>query len=456
MFSNTWRLVAIVCGFLLAVVGLFADAFGIGKPGFGERQTLLFLAGLLGLAAGALGARRSTPGDPGSDSSPFERVQRAYVGLGVLLLNTLLLVFALNAVLWLGFAITDRLGWTVPEAEGEGIVGALAILRVTRLVGFWTNLEQDSPLALDDAELTSIYPGWTRGDVRHLLRESRGRPLIYQPFSQFGEQAYAGRFVNVSPHGFRIAPEQGPWPMDPRRRNVWVFGGSTTFGYGLPDDETIPTFLQSALNQALAPPVAVYNFGQGYFYSSQGLALFYRLLIARDVRPDAVVFIDGINESMAEPFYSEALRTMVRAPYQAPYARVQPRPLADGEAVVARYLKNRALIRSWCELAGIRPLFVWQPSPAWRYDLNHHLFPSDDFQPQEVDGRLLGQSAHYASLARQIAETELELAPDFLDLSGLQDDLQRPLYVDHLHYTADFSRVIAERIAERLLAPPLD
>ncbi len=456
MLSNIWRIATIACGVLLTVVSLFADRFGIGRPGFGERQTVMFIVGLLLLAAGVLAFRRQTvTSAPGSASTPFERWQRAYVGVAVLLLNTVLLLAVLNVALWLGFAVTDRLGWTVPEPETEGIVGALAILRVTRLAAFWTNLEQDSPLSLNDADLASIYPGWTRDNVTHLLRESRGRKLAYRPFSQFGEQVYSGRYVNVSEHGFRIAPNQGPWPMSSEHFNIWVFGGSTTFGYGLPDAETIPAYLQSALDEKFDASgdrvLAVYNFGQGYFYSSQELALFYRLLVSEDVRPNVVIFIDGINESMKEPFYSEALRTMVRAPYQAPYARVRPVPLADGDQVVVRYLKNRDLIRSWCDLHHIRPLFVWQPSPAWQYDLTHHLFPSDDFQPRDVRGQRLGQSSHYASMARQVESSDLGAAPDFLDLSGIQADAERPLYVDHVHYAAELSRAIAERIARRVV-----
>ncbi len=445
MQSTFWPIATVTVGTLLVGLGLFADHLGIGQPGFGERQTVLFVVGLFCLLAGLLAFRRSSASSA-NEGTWFDHMHRGYVGFAVLLLNTLLLVIVLNGALWLGFAVTDRLGWTVAEPESEGLVSVLAILRVTRLAAFWTNLEQDSPLSLSDDELASIYPGWTREDVAYLLRESRGRKLGYEPFSQFGEQAYTGRYVNVSEHGFRIAPRRDEWPMLPDMLNVWVFGGSTTFGYGLPDAETIPAHLAAEL----APNVAVYNFGQGYFYSSQELALFYRLLVSTEVLPEFVIFIDGINESMAEPFYSEALRTMVRAPYQAPYARVQPRPLADGDQVFERYLKNQSLIRSWCEPRNIRPIFVWQPSPAWQYDLAHHLFPSDDFQPRDVRGQHLGQSSHYASMARKLEATQLGASPNFLDLSGIQADVEKPLYVDHVHYTAEMSRTIAERISERV------
>ena len=449
---SVWRFGALAGGVLLLALSLLADRLGIGKPGFGERQILLFVGGVaLVLGSLGLGWGRRRGGGNSVSGRPLRRLRRAYVAAAVLLLNTLLLLAAVNGVLWLGFKISDRFGWTVPEPESEGILGTIAILRVARLAAFRLDPEENSPLLLDDEDLARIYPGWSREEVTSLVQESRRRKLEYRAFSQFGEGRYAGRYVNVSEHGFRRSRAQGPWPMSPSATNLWIFGGSTTFGYGLPDDETVPSFVQQALARELpGATVAVYNFGQGFYYSSQELALFYSLLLSQDVLPTVAVFVDGVNESMREPFYSEALRTMVRAPYLAPYARVRPVPLADGEQVVARYLENRRLIESWCAVHGIRPLFVWQPSPAWKYDLRYHLFPSDDFAPANVGGALLGQSPHYAAMERHLARSDLGAARDFLNLAGIQEGRREPLYVDHVHYTAELSREIGERIGRRL------
>lgn len=456
----SWRMAAIAAGAAMAAFALFADRFGLGKPGFGERQALLFVAGVaLALAGWSLGggvARADSGGRASASGGALAGIRRAYLAAAVLLLNTLLLLAALDGALWLGFAISDRAGWTAPEPESEGLVGALALLRLARLASFRVHPEPNSPLRLDDADLARIYPGWSRGEVRRLIEESRLRKLEYQPFSQFGEARYAGRHVNVTEHGFRRSSAQGPWPMASSKLNVWVFGGSTTFGYGLPDDETLPSSLQRSLSRELPEAaVAVYNFGQGYYYSSQELALFYRLLVSSETLPAVAVFIDGVNESMREPFYSEALRTLVRAPYLAPYARVRPSPLEGGEQVVARYLENQRLITAWCDAHGIRPLFVWQPSPAWKYDLRYHLFPSADFSGEIQGDALLGQSPHYAALERHLEQRPVETddlarSPSFLSLADLQVGRQEPLYVDHVHYTAAFSREIAERIAARL------
>src|SRR5262249_54092213 len=151
-----------------------------------------------------------------------------------------------------------------------------------------------------------IYPGWSRARVAALLAESRGRALRFDPWTQFREKPFRGRFFHVEEPGYREVRDPGPWPMDRAAHNVWVFGGSTTFGYGLPDEETIPSHLQEALRSRYpGASIHVYNFGQGYFYSGQELALFASLLAGGSAPPEIALFIDGINEHQAEPFYSD-------------------------------------------------------------------------------------------------------------------------------------------------------
>lgn len=70
---------------------------------------------------------------------------------------------------------------------------------------------------------------------------------------------------------------------------VWVFGGSTTYGYGLSDVETIPSRLQAYTN------LRVRNFGHGHYYSAQENLLLQENIL-RNTPPKIAIFIDGINE----------------------------------------------------------------------------------------------------------------------------------------------------------------
>lgn len=79
------------------------------------------------------------------------------------------------------------------------------------------------------------------------------------------------------------------WLSEPKR-HTFVFGGSTTFGYGVPDDETVVAYLNRK-----KPHDIHLNFGVEAYDSIREVdKLIY--LIRKGCRPRYVIFIDGINE----------------------------------------------------------------------------------------------------------------------------------------------------------------
>ncbi|HSG40223.1 MAG TPA: SGNH/GDSL hydrolase family protein [Thermoanaerobaculia bacterium] len=431
-------IVRLVAGALL-FLGLASDFLGIGQPGFGERQAVLTLAGLVLLASSFLRRR----GGEGGRST--------YTTVAVVLLNTVLGFVLLNLLIAVGFALTDSAGITKkPELGIDSPLRRLSLIRLAQSVGGGMWKRTLPTLALDDRELARIYPGWPRQRVEELLAESRQRPLRFNPYTQFQEKPFRGRFVNVVEPGYRLGRDPGPWPMAQGVHNVWVFGGSTTFGYGLPDGETIPSLLQASLRRRFpGAPIRVYNFGQGYFYSAQELALLQSLLAAGSAPPQVAVFIDGINEHQREPYYSDHLRKLIQSPVQAMLSGPEGSSFGNGEDTVARWLRHKRAIEGICASFGIKPLFVWQPAPDWRYDLRHHpLWWERGEKPPA--GPVFGESVHYAAMEAMMARSPEGLGRNFLWLGDLQKDERRPLYVDRLHYTAAFAKEIAERIAGRV------
>lgn len=51
--------------------------------------------------------------------------------------------------------------------------------------------------------------------------------------------------------------------------NIFIFGGSTTFSYGVKDEQTVALYLQEFLSNKLGRDVKVYNFGRIYYYYTQ-------------------------------------------------------------------------------------------------------------------------------------------------------------------------------------------
>src|SRR5215471_10020220 len=128
-----------------------------------------------------------------------------YVATAVVVLNILLLALALDGA----WSVVHR--WRHPYDPVKGVAHAMLY---------------------DYADvMPRVYPGRSPETIRALLLETWSRPYQYEAYTGFRETPMRGRFVNISADGFRGNGRPQPWP--PPRSAVFVFGGSTTFGYGL-------------------------------------------------------------------------------------------------------------------------------------------------------------------------------------------------------------------------------
>jgi hypothetical protein len=371
-----------------------------------------------------------------------QKLRNAYRSLALLIFNTLLLLVLCNGVSFF------LLSWRNPEINERGA------------------------LRYGMSKLTQVYAGWQESEIRQLLQETWSQVYVYEPFVQFKERAVTGKYVNVSSEGIRFVKNQGPWPPDPKNYNVFVFGGSTTFGYGVPDGEAIPSYLQDEFAAwQCQRSIRVYNFARAHYYSSQERVLFERLLSA-GWQPDAVIFIDGLNEffySEDEPKFSNRLRyLMVEDERQLSLRVLKELPVVQlakslwssrdvaatvldpaaaeraSRQVLEHWQTNKQLIEAVAQDYGIRSFFIWQPVPTYGYDLNAHIFYSgvDSFfgehQRSGNGYRMMNQVRH---------QPPLRDSRNFLWLADMQNRRREPLYVDAVHYTAQFAREIAREIS---------
>jgi hypothetical protein len=319
----------------------------------------------------------------------------------------------------------------------------------------------------------------------------------YEDYTGFRPPAWAGKYVNISGHGFRSVGEdaQGPWPIESSNFNIFFFGGSTTLNVG-PDWTSVPRYLQDALNERGIGdrPVRAYNFGRGAYHSTQERILFQQLLVQGAV-PDQAVFFDGVNEyyfmdgqTAVAGFFTQALAGVMRESKEARESRLLAKPkwqrgseflwslpffklleiYGEGIAKMSgkvedapyrplpveperlmpateRYLENKRQIEAICSDYGILPVFVWQPSPAYKYDLNHHVALNHHYGLGGHERSGVGYGLIKERLDRQ------PLGHNFVWLADIQEYEQRPLYLDNMHYTSAFSRVIANHIAEAMV-----
>lgn len=331
----------------------------------------------------------------------------------------------------------------------------------------------------DLVNLAKAYPNYSADTIREILDETWSMQVIYSSYVQFKEPAKQGKHVNVSPNGFRLnkASEEHPYPLEKDAINIFVFGGSTIFGYGLRDNETIPAQLEEMMRK-INPRVRVYNFGRAYYFSSQERVLFEKLLTAGQV-PDAIIVIDGLNdfynpdgELTYNGFLKDALdntfyvaqkkffaelpvvnlarfcRGLIRKKLTPPPKKTVSTAVADetvARTVLNRYLTNVQLIKSISDQLGIKSFFVWQPVPEYKMDIASHPFY---FHGDQVDAN---RKKGY-ELAKNILPKEF---PDLIWAAEISPTCTGN-FVDKVHYSAKFNREIAEFIFNKVAPSALD
>lgn len=373
-------------------------------------------------------------------ASYLAQIKRVYFRLAQLLLNTVILLILLN-------------------------VGAWIILKILPKDHYPQNYFQT---------LKSVHADLVPAEIDRLFAETNlERKFRYAPYLDLVEGKYTGKYVNVTESGFRPITDQGPWPPDEEFYNIFVFGGSTTFGYGVADDQTIPAYLKKQLPEYGSKKVRVYNFGQGYFYSTQEMMLLMSL-VKQGNKPDMAIFIDGLNDfiyredaSVYSPVFRETLeadatklrlRQLVELmPMMGFYSRVKtyfkntstsvPNKMQklDKEVIpqlINRYLTNLRLIEAISGGYDITPVFVIQPVPSYHNNDETYPFRNEIGQDLEI------HNYAYSQLEEKIKGSGK--AKDIVWCADIQKQFTQLLYVDRVHYTPFMSEKLAECIVADL------
>lgn len=155
--------------------------------------------------------------------------------------------------------------------------------------------------------------------------------------------------LSIDEHGLRVTPFISSEPTKTPIK-LFAFGGSTMWGEGVRDDQTIASYLQQALSERLNHPVQVTNFGQRGWVSTQGLAMLLLQLQQGNV-PDVVVFYDGYNDTYAP-------NSGARPGHPEDFDNLEARN-AGRVASIARFVQSTNIGRLLIDLTGFRP----QPTP---------------------------------------------------------------------------------------------
>jgi hypothetical protein len=299
----------------------------------------------------------------------------------------------------------------------------------------------------------SAYRHMSRDQIQDLLAWTANPGFVYEPWLGFKERARSSTYVNVSDLGIRFN-RPGENPDRKIEGSVWFFGGSTTFGWGVADNETIPAQLENLIKQP------VVNLGHAHYFSAHENFLLSSLLKS-GFKPKTVIFLDGINE-MCEVL-----------PYRMEFTR----------------LFSKAQTYSWDPAEVFKPLFrVAQKLETWLQPPRRNVLPSEECVPYKRPLSLATVVAANLAERRDIcgsynlkchnfvqpfagvhgmhedrvtlpAEDRKQMSEKFDYLSPTWkrfgaafindslDCLHEHAYVDGTHYSASASRSIAKAIA---------
>ena len=351
--------------------------------------------------------------------------------------------------------------------------------------------------ALDERQFAAAYDeaGY---DVATLFREFHATErIIYEPYTVWDRRYYPGDLISIDFGGFRRTTNNSD-AEDALR--VWVFGGSTAWGEGAPDDETIPSHLAGLMN-AWGVDTTVKNLGERGYVSTQEVVLLYRELQAGG-RPDVVVFYDGINDAAAASNWpevpgshvslhrirdrfrfgevpSERRREFVRSLgiYKASRivldrleARdksvrdrrddadidITPRFLdanfrfLGGQAVDV-WLANHRLVTALGDEFGFTALFVLQPS-LWTHGKPLHVSERRilaEHLERRAMTHIMATRAEMSTILGERREDDT-LPSNVHDLGDAFSTVEEPVYIDYVHTAGPGYRIVAEALFERL------
>jgi lysophospholipase L1-like esterase len=373
---------------------------------------------------------------------------------------------------------------------GWSIFGITLVALLLTEAGFrmiFTVRDRLSALPVPDRRvLVEGYHGadWPREHYRELeLLEDRWQPYVY-----FRQKPFRGKTVAIDAEGLRATWQPPPERDDGQERKrfkILMLGGSSLWGFGARDEQTIPSLLARTLHER-GWRVELKNMSEiGYVSTQEAIAL-YRELQA-GYRPSVVIFYDGVNDTTSAFLGGQAGLTTneinrreefnllqrpvrlaaalagklvkdsgsyrfaqsVRRRFEQGTLAAQPalskdalHELADG--VVDRYAANLGLVAALGRGFGFRPLFYWQPVVFTKPVLAP--FEREEARKYGWTERMFGEV-----YARVRASTELQANPAFHDLSGIFADSKNLVFIDYCHIVESANERIAAEMAKGVI-----
>ncbi len=321
--------------------------------------------------------------------------------------------------------------------------------------------------------------------IRQVYEEYAPVNIKFSRYVHYQAVPVSGEYVNAGSDGLRATWNPTKFAAS-KPKQIFIFGGSTVFGWvDTRDDYTIPSQVSKLINQA-EPKYLVSNYAQPAYNSNQALIKLI-FLLKGGLRPGHVVFYGGYNDVIGsyegndpDAFISEgwikekleasnlkltsfifknlirdncrtcvALTTLIRksSPGFGRVAEIKGFNLDDSKLTLLavgiknNYLNLLSVLDKLSSAYNFKYSVIWQPS----------LFLEKDTIGEEEKLRVLDWRMEDQSLTRLYKYTNQEVetvkSKNFFDFSKILHNRKEQLYLDSAHVTESGNAIVASEIA---------
>ena len=293
----------------------------------------------------------------------------------------------------------------------------------------------------------------------------------YEAYVGWERQPFQGQTINIDATGVRKSEPSHCEAGDKPVFTIWMFGGSTIWGAGVPDWLTIPSLLAARFEKD-GRPVCVRNFGEKAWVSTQETIKLMLELKRGGRKPDLVIFYDGpadvyetyqSGQAGLHQNFADTKRTLegratsgtggFRYLLESNTAKVlfhgqaQNRPptaLGDADSIaratVRCYLENIQMVQALAREYKFEPYFFWEPELA----TGHKRLTAEEESARaaakkQTPGMEEASQASYALLSS-------EARPPVFPIADALDSATDTVYFDEAHITGEGNELVAGRI----------
>jgi lysophospholipase L1-like esterase len=381
------------------------------------------------------------------------------------------------------FMIALQTGWSI-----VGITVLLLLFLETGLRLSFALRDRLSAAVQPDHRILAEGYGGATWPIEH-YREIESLEERWQPYVYFRPKPFQGKTITIGADGLRATwqPAVASGTGAGRKAvKLLVLGGSSLWGFGARDDQTIPSLLARKLHER-GLNVEIRNLAELGYVSTQELIGLTREL-QEGYRPDVVIFYDGVNDTTSALLSGEAGLTtneinrrrefnLLQSPrrlaailaeklvidsgfyrlaraFRSRLDNRMPAPalsLPDKTAnrlasdVADRYAANVKIVETLARGYGFRPLFFWQPT----------IFNKTALTAAERDEarKYAWTEPAFRKVYERISESrELKTDPAFHDLSQTFVDEKSLAFIDYCHTTEIANARIAETMAAAVVS----